>query len=112
MTLAALSIAVIFLAAALAFVLHRLTSRFSEEALDAEWLDSFSVENYAPMRRLLDQSDLEFFKKQPGFRPALAKRLQAERQSFYRLSRADDWRFQSAAQNRTDHVGGFQRGPS
>jgi hypothetical protein len=79
MTLAALSIAVIFLAAALAFVLHRLTSRFSTEVLDADWLDSLSLENYAPMLRLLDQNDLEFLKRQPGFRPALAKRLQAER---------------------------------
>ncbi len=79
MPLLALSIVVAFLAAAFAFLLHRLTSRFSPEAVDAEWLDGFSLDNYAPMRRLLDQSDLEFLKKQPGFRPALAKRLQAER---------------------------------
>jgi hypothetical protein len=83
MTLAALSIVVIFLASALAFVLHRLSSRFSPEAVDADWLDSFSVENYAPMRRLLLQGDLEFLKKQPGFRPALAKRLQAERRKAF-----------------------------
>ncbi len=77
--LPAISIAVVFLIAAFAFLLYRLTSRSSPEALDAGWLDSFSLENYAPMRRLLDQSDIEFLKKQPGFRPALAKRLRAER---------------------------------
>lgn len=79
MILPALSIAVAFLIVAFAFLLHRLTSRFSPEVLDADWLDGFSLENYAPMRRLLDQSDLEFLKRQNGFRPALAKRLLAER---------------------------------
>jgi hypothetical protein len=79
MTLTALTIAVAFLAAAFVFLLYRLISRFSPEVLDAEWLDNFSLENYAPMRRLLDQSDLEFLKKQPGFHAGLAKRLQAER---------------------------------
>ena len=79
MMLPALSITVVFLIAAFAFLLYRLTSRFSPETLDAGWLESFSLENYAPMRRLLDPSDLEFLKKQPGFRPDLAKRLQAER---------------------------------
>ncbi len=44
-----------------------------------EWLDGFSLESYAPMRRLLDQSDFEFLKKQPGYHPAVAKTLRAER---------------------------------
>jgi hypothetical protein len=79
MILPALSIAVAFLVVAFAFLLRRLTSRFSAEALDSDWLEGFSLENYAPMRRLLDLSDLEFLKRQPGFRPALAKRLLAER---------------------------------
>ena len=79
MTIPVLSIAVIFLAAAFAFVFHRLTSRFDPEAVAIEWLDGFSLESYAPMRRLLDQGDFEFLKRQPGYHPALAKRLQAER---------------------------------
>jgi hypothetical protein len=79
MMLPTLSIAVVFLIVAFAFLLYRLTSRLSPEALDEDWLESFSLENYAPMRRLLNQSDLEFLKRQPGFRPALAKRLEAER---------------------------------
>jgi len=83
MTLPVLSIAVVFLAAAFGFVIHRLTSRFDRDAVAAEWLDGFSLESYAPMRRLLDQSDFEFLRKQPGFRPALQKRLYAERRKAF-----------------------------
>jgi len=83
MTLPVLSIAVVFLAAAFAFVFSRLASRVDPEAGAAEWLDGFSLENYAPMRRLLEQSDFEFLKKQPGFHPALAKRLHAERRRVF-----------------------------
>src|ERR1700685_1923469 len=79
MTFPVLSIAVVILAAAFVFVLHRLASRVDPEDGVAEWLDGFSLESYAPMWRLLDRSDIEFLQKQPGFRPALAKRLQAER---------------------------------
>ena len=83
MTLPVLSIAVAFLVAAFAFVIHRLTSRFDRDAVAAEWLDGFSLESYAPMRRLLDRSDFEFLRRQPGFRPALARRLQAERRKAF-----------------------------
>ena len=83
MTIPVLSIAVVFLAAAFAYLFHRLATRFNGEALDSEWLDSFSVESYARMRRLLDQSDFEFLRNQPGYRPALEKRLQAERRKAF-----------------------------
>src|SRR5580704_18686856 len=83
MTFPVLSIAVVFLAAAFAFVIHRLASRVDPETGAAEWLNGFSLESYAPMWRLLDQSDIEFLRKQPGFRPALAKRLQAERRAAF-----------------------------
>ena len=83
MTLPALSIAVVFLAGAFAFLFHRLATRFNGEALDSEWLDGFSLESYAPMRRLLDQNDFEFLRKQPGYHPALEKRLQAERRQAF-----------------------------
>jgi hypothetical protein len=83
MTFSVLSIAVGFLAAAFVFVLRRLASRVDPEAGAVEWLDGFSLESYAPMWRLLDQSDIEFLRKQPGFRPALAKRLQAERRKAF-----------------------------
>jgi len=83
MTFPVLSIAVVFLAAAFALVFYRLASRVDPEAGAAEWLDGFSLDSYAPMWRLLDQSDIEFLRKQPGFRPALAKRLQAERRKAF-----------------------------
>jgi hypothetical protein len=83
MTLPALSIAVVFLAAAFAFLFHRLATRFNGETLDSEWLDTFSVESYVPMGRLLDQSDLKFLRKQPGYHPGLEKRLQAERREAF-----------------------------
>jgi hypothetical protein len=83
MTFPVLSIAVVFLAAAFVFVFHRLASRVDPEAGAAEWLDGFSLESYAPMWRLLDQSDIEFLRKQRGFRPELAKRLQAERRKAF-----------------------------
>ncbi|MGD0299291.1 MAG: hypothetical protein ABSE86_19470 [Bryobacteraceae bacterium] len=83
MTLPAVSIAAVFLAAAFAYVIRQLTSRFNPEAVAADWLDGFSLESYAPMRRLLDQSDFEFLKKQPGYRPALGKRLSAERRQAF-----------------------------
>jgi hypothetical protein len=83
MTLTALSIAVVFFAAAFAFVIHRLTSRFNPESVVADWLDGFSLDSYAPMRRLLDQSDFDFLKKQPGYSPELVKRLRVERRKAF-----------------------------
>src|SRR5271170_4819944 len=83
MTLPVLSIVVLGLAAAFAFVFYRLASRFDPESVTTEWLDAFSLESYAPMRRLLDQSDIEFLKKHPGYHPALANDLLRERRSAF-----------------------------
>lgn len=85
MTLPVLSIAiaVVLLAAAFAFVFHRLASRLDPNAGAAEWLEAFSLESYAPMRRLLDQSDFEFLRKQRGFHPGLEKRLRTERRAAF-----------------------------
>lgn len=83
MTFYLLSIAVVLLATAFGLVLYRLASRVDPEAGAAEWLNGFSLETYAPMWRLLDQSDLEFLRKQPGFQPALARRLRAERRKAF-----------------------------
>jgi|SRR5271170_1040069 len=79
MTFPVLSIAVVLLVAAFTFLFYRLASRFDRESNAAEWLDEFSLASYAPMRRLLDQRDIEFLKKQPGYHPALAKSLRRER---------------------------------
>ncbi len=61
----------------------RLASRFDAQQCTAEWLDGFSLESYAPMERLLETGDLEFLKSQAGYRPAIAKRLMAERREIF-----------------------------
>lgn len=70
---------------ALFVVLFRtLISRPNRTTCSLEWLDSFSLENYAPMQRLLDRDDIVFLSSQPGYRPAIGKRLMAERRKIFR----------------------------
>ncbi len=83
MTFEMLSIGVAFLAAALAFLLYRMATRLVHEVNGEEWLDGFSLDSYAPMARLLDPGDYVFLKKQPGYYPALAKRLRRERKKAF-----------------------------
>jgi len=83
MTLIVLAIAVTLLAAAFGFLIYRLASRLDREIGAAEWLDRFSLESYAPMARLLDPADFAFLEKQPGCRPALVRRLRAERREAF-----------------------------
>jgi hypothetical protein len=79
MPLLALSIVVVILAATFAILFRLLASRQDPASDPVEWLDGFSLESYEPMRRLLDQSDLEFLKKQPGYHPGVVKTLRVER---------------------------------
>lgn len=44
-----------------------------------EWLDDFSAAAYRPMERLLDARDCVFLGSQPGFEPAIARRLRRQR---------------------------------
>jgi hypothetical protein len=71
------------LGACFAFLFWRLASRFDARQCTAEWLDSFSLESYAPMERLLGSSDLEFLASQAGYRPEIGKRLMAERREIF-----------------------------
>ncbi|HTS62426.1 MAG TPA: hypothetical protein VMH28_10390 [Candidatus Acidoferrales bacterium] len=45
----------------------------------AEWIDELSVERYRPMMRLLDSSDLEFLRYQPGYSRRMESNLRAQR---------------------------------
>lgn len=45
----------------------------------AEWIAELSVERYRPMLRLLDATDLEFLREQPGFDSRMAARLRKQR---------------------------------
>jgi len=44
-----------------------------------DWLDDISAERYRPMLRLLDEGDLRFLSKQPGFTSQKAARFRAQR---------------------------------
>jgi hypothetical protein len=78
------AIAIVVLVACFAGLFWRLASRFDARQCTAEWLDSFSPKSYAPMERLLGNSDLIFLASQPGYRPAVGKRLMAERRKIFR----------------------------
>lgn len=72
-----------FLAACFAGLFWKLASRFDAGHCTAEWLDSFFIESYAPMERLLDEGDVEFLSSQAGYRPEIGKRLMAERRKIF-----------------------------
>jgi hypothetical protein len=79
-----IAMAIALLAACFAGLFWRLASRFDAQQFTADWLDSFSVERYAPMERLLERSDVAFLASQPGYRPEIGKRLMRERRKIFR----------------------------
>lgn len=50
----------------------------------AEWICELSADRYRPMLRLLDGDDLNFLRSQPGFTPAMARRVRAQRIQLFR----------------------------
>ena len=77
------AIAVAFLIAAFVLLFWRLASRSDNQAVTVEWFESFSLDSYAPMERLLDQGDFEFLSQQPGYRPEIGARLLKERKKLF-----------------------------
>lgn len=69
--------------AALAYVIKRIRSNESLPAT-AEWISELETDRYRPMLRLLADDDLNFLRSQPGFTPAMAKRLRAQRIRLFR----------------------------
>jgi hypothetical protein len=45
----------------------------------ADWINELSVDRYRPMLRLLRSDDLDFLRRQPGYRPHMEGRLRAQR---------------------------------
>jgi hypothetical protein len=76
-------IVVALLIAAFTVLFARMASRLDKEASSAEWFESFSLDSFSPMERLLDQSDFEFLSRQPGYRPEIGARLLKERKQLF-----------------------------
>ena len=72
-----------FLAACFAGLFWGLASRLHAGHCTVDWLDSFSLESYAPMERLLEKRDIEFLVSQPGYHGEIGKRLMAERRKIF-----------------------------
>lgn len=75
---------VVLLLACFAGLFWMLASRFDVQQCTSEWLDTFSLERYAPMERLLQKDDLAFLSAQTGYRPEIGKRLMTERRKIFR----------------------------
>ena len=83
MMILVVSLAVALLFAVFLVLFHRLASRSDAADCTTEWLESFSVESYAPMERLLDEGDFTFLAAQPGYNPQIAHRLRTERRKVF-----------------------------
>ena len=66
-----------------ALLLRKLAARPANAGSPFEWLETFSPESYTPMERLLDERDFEFLASQPGYDPAIAKKLRLERKAVF-----------------------------
>jgi hypothetical protein len=72
------------LVTALAFLVRSLGSSGQSLPITAEWIEELSIERYKPMLRLLDSSDLEFLRSQPGYTPRMEAKLRAQRCQIFR----------------------------
>src|SRR5581483_899117 len=76
------ALVLVMLAACLA-AFWRFASRFDAKQCTPEWLDTFSLDSYAPMDRLLARNDVEFLVTQEGYSPQIGRRLMAERRKIF-----------------------------
>lgn len=65
--------------AGLALVLHNLARAESALPVTAEWINELSMDRYRPMMRILDSSDFEFLRAQPGYTSQMESRLRTQR---------------------------------
>lgn len=72
------------LAAALVVLARNVGSNGRSLPVTAEWIDELSVERYRPMLRLLESSDLEFLRSQPGYTRRMESKLRAQRCQIFR----------------------------
>jgi hypothetical protein len=67
-----------------ALFFRKIASRTGSLPVTAEWIDELSIERYRPMLRLLEEGDLEYLRKQPGFTPRMLTRLRVQRCQLFR----------------------------
>lgn len=66
------------------WAVRRLTGTRGNLPVTAAWIDELSIERYRPMIRLLNTCDVEFLRSQPGFSPAMVRRLRAQRAQVFK----------------------------
>lgn len=69
---------------ALGLVIRRVAFCHSSLPVTAEWIADLSGDRYRPMLRLLDGTDLEFLRSQPGFNGQRAAKLRQQRCQIFR----------------------------
>ena len=69
---------------ALVWLARRIASPLVSLPVTAGWIEELSADRYRPMMRLLASEDIEFLRSMPGFRPADAWRLRAQRSRIFR----------------------------
>src|SRR5579863_7095707 len=67
----------------IAFMLRQGISYRPTPNMDSD--ESFSLERYEPMSRLLSEEDFVFLAAQPGYRPEMGAKLRRERRRIFRL---------------------------
>ncbi|MEO8598058.1 MAG: hypothetical protein ABI759_32360 [Candidatus Solibacter sp.] len=72
------------LALAATLLFRRLGATASTLPVTAQWISELSTDRYRPMARLLDASDIEFMRLQPGYTRKLEAKLRAERCRIFR----------------------------
>ncbi len=69
---------------ALGLAIRSVAFTHSSLPVTAEWIAELTAERYRPMLRLLDGSDLEFLRMQPGVDKRMAARLRRQRCQIFR----------------------------
>src|SRR4051812_29072726 len=76
--------AIAALGAILAYLLYCVGLRARQEQPDPEWLQTFSVQRYRPMVRMLSDTDFSYLRLH-GLNPSQARHLRCERRRIFRV---------------------------
>jgi hypothetical protein len=74
----------ILMASCVILLVRKLAGPETVAQCDAEWVNSFSVNKYRPMLRLLDGPDYKFLATQRGISKKAIRKLRAERRAIFR----------------------------